>query len=93
VHREQCVSGRLEQQPLNFGLIGGNQQENEMTVNTGNRSHRIVYLVVLLMLAVALTTALVLAGELKPEGTKASTLQSNTVPVDRAVWLWGNGHA
>jgi hypothetical protein len=64
-----------------------------MTVNTGNRSHRVVYLVVLLMLAVALTTALVLAGERKPEGTKASTLQSNTVPVDSAVWLWGNGHA
>lgn len=64
-----------------------------MTVNTGNRSHRIVYLVVLLMLAVALTTALVLAGERKPEKSKASTLQSNTIPVQSAVLLWGDGHA
>ncbi len=64
-----------------------------MTVNTGNRSHRVVFLVVLLMLAVALTTALVLAGERKPEGNKASTLQSNTVPMESAVWLWGNKHA
>jgi hypothetical protein len=64
-----------------------------MTVKTGNRSHRVVYLVVLLMLAVALTTALVLAGERKPEGSKASTLQSNTVPVGNAVSLWGARHA
>lgn len=64
-----------------------------MTVNTGNRSHRVVFLVVLLMLAVALTTALVLAGERKPEGNKANTLQSNTVPMESAVWLWGNKHA
>jgi hypothetical protein len=63
-----------------------------MTVKTGNRSHRVVYLVVLLMLAVALTTALVLAGERKPEGNK-STLQSNTVPVENAVSLWGTRHA
>ena len=34
-----------------------------MTVNKTNRSHRIAYLVFLLALAVALTTALVLAGE------------------------------
>ena len=34
-----------------------------MTVNKTNRSHRIAYLVFLLVLAVALTTALVLAGE------------------------------
>ncbi|HSR06469.1 MAG TPA: hypothetical protein VLM42_04915 [Bryobacteraceae bacterium] len=34
-----------------------------MTVNKTNRSHRIAYMVFLLVLAVALTTALVLAGE------------------------------
>ena len=59
-----------------------------MTVKTINRSHRIVYLVMLLMLAVALTTALVLAGERKPE-RNTSTLQTNTVPTLRAVCLWG----
>jgi len=64
-----------------------------MTVKTGNRSHRVVYLVMLLMLAVALTTALVLAGERKPEGSKASTLQSNAVSADSAGWLWGKTHA
>ena len=59
-----------------------------MTVKTINRSHRIVYLVVLLVFAVALTTALVLAGERKPEGS-SSTLQTNTVLTLRAVCLWG----
>jgi hypothetical protein len=34
-----------------------------MTVNKTTRSHRTAYMVVLLALAVALTTALVLAGE------------------------------
>jgi hypothetical protein len=43
-----------------------------MTVKTNNRSHRVVYLIVLLVFAVALTTALVLAGERKPEGNKSS---------------------
>lgn len=60
-----------------------------MTVKTINRSRRVVYLVVMLVFAVALTTALVLAGERKPEGSKASTLQTNTVPALRAVCLWG----
>jgi hypothetical protein len=59
------------------------------TVNTINRSHRVVYLVALLLFAVALTTALVLAGERKPEGNKSSTLQSHTVPAVRTVCLWG----
>ena len=62
-----------------------------MTVKTINRSHRIVYLVMLLMLAVALTTALVLAGERKPE-RNTSTLQTNTVPTLRVVCLWGNNN-
>jgi len=34
-----------------------------MTVKMTNRSHRVVYLVLLLLVAVALTSALVLAGE------------------------------
>jgi len=59
-----------------------------MTVKTINRSHRIVYLVMLLVFAVALTTALVLAGERNPE-SHTSTLQTNTVPTLRAVCLWG----
>ena len=63
-----------------------------MTVKTTNRSHRVVYLVVLLVFAVALTTALVLAGEIKPEGSKASTLQP-TVPTLNTVGAWGGSHA
>jgi uncharacterized protein HemX len=39
------------------------EQESSMTVNKTNRSHRTAYMVVMLALAVALTTALVLAGE------------------------------
>jgi hypothetical protein len=49
-------------------------------------------MVVLLVFAVALTTALVLAAERSPEGTKSSTLQSNTVPALRSVCLSGNGN-
>jgi hypothetical protein len=64
-----------------------------MTVKTTDRSHRAVYMVLLLVFAVALTTALVLAGERKPEGSKSSTLQSNTVPAPTAVCLWGNSNA
>jgi len=64
-----------------------------MTVKTTNRSHRAVYLIALLVFAVALTTALVLAGERKPEGNKSSTLQSNTSSALGAVCLWGNSNA
>lgn len=64
-----------------------------MTVNTINRSHRVVYLIALLVFAVALTTALVLAGERKPEGTPSSTLQPNTVPTLHTVCLWGTRNA
>lgn len=64
-----------------------------MTVKTTNRSHRVVYLVALLVFAVALTTALVLAGERKPEGSKTSILQSNTVPTLNTVCLWGKSNA
>jgi hypothetical protein len=64
-----------------------------MTVKTTNRSHRVIYMVVLLVFAVALTTALVLAAERHPEGTKSSTLQSNTVPGLPSVCLWGDSNA
>jgi hypothetical protein len=60
-----------------------------MTVKTSNRSHRIAYLVMLLIFAVALTTALVLAGERNPEGKQTSSLQTNTVPALRVVCLSG----
>jgi hypothetical protein len=63
-----------------------------MTVKTTNRSHRIAYLVLLLIFAVALTTALVLAGERNPEQKKNSTLQTNTVPMLRVVCLWGKSN-
>jgi len=38
-------------------------REKSMTVTMTNRSHRIAYMVLLLLVAVALTSALVLAGE------------------------------
>jgi hypothetical protein len=63
-----------------------------MTVKTRNRSHRVAYLVMLLLFAVALTTALVLAGERNPEGKQVSTLQTNTVPTPRVVCLWGTNN-
>ena len=37
--------------------------EKGMTVTKTNRSHRVAYMVLLLLVAVALTSALVLAGE------------------------------
>jgi hypothetical protein len=60
-----------------------------ITVKTRDRSHRIAFLVMLLIFGVALTTALVLAGERNPEGKKTSSLQTNTVPAPRAVCLRG----
>jgi hypothetical protein len=71
---------------------GSGQEKRVITVKTINRSHRVVYLVMLLVFAVALTTALVLAGERKPEGSKSSTLQRDTVPTLRAS-VWGTSHA
>ena len=64
-----------------------------MTVKTTNRSHRVIYFVVLLVFAVALTTALVLAGERKLEGSKSSTLRPNIVPTLSTVGTWGKSHA
>ncbi len=62
-------------------------------MNTTNRSHRVIYLVVLLVFAVALTTALVLAGELRPEESKKSTLNPNAVPTLNPVDAWGPSNA
>ena len=64
-----------------------------MTEKTTNRSGRVVYLVALLIFAVALTTALVLAGERKHEGNESGSLQSNTVPTLNAVCLSGKKNA
>jgi hypothetical protein len=53
----------------------------------------VVYLIAWLLFAVALTTALVLAGERNPEEKKSSSLQSNTVPTLNTVCLPGNSNA
>ena len=64
-----------------------------MTANTTSRSHRIAYLIALLVFAVALTTALVLAGERKPADSKSSSLKSNTVPALTTACLAGKNNA
>ena len=64
-----------------------------MTVSTTSRSHRVVYLIALLIFAVALTTALVLAGEREPQGNQSSSLQSNSVPALNTVCLAGKKNA
>lgn len=48
-----------------------------MTVQKPNRSHRTAYMVVLLALAVALTTALVLAGERNADSQKKNVFRHN----------------
>jgi hypothetical protein len=48
-----------------------------ISVRITNRSRRIVYLVALLTLAVALTTALVLAGERNAASQKKNVFQQN----------------
>jgi hypothetical protein len=55
--------------------------KGRITVKTIDRSHRIAYLVLLLIVAVALSTALVLAGERSAESLKKSTSwnQRNTM--------------
>ena len=47
-----------------------------MTVKLTNRSHRVAYIVGLLLLAVALTTALVLAAEHDSRGDKQALRQT-----------------
>ena len=56
-----------------------------MTVKQTNRSHRLTYLIVLLALAVALTTALVLAGErpASPEKQTATAQHSESFSAER----------
>jgi len=51
-----------------------------MTVIQTNRSHRLTYFVVLLLLAVALTTALVLAGERGNPNTRQGELETPETP-------------
>ena len=51
----------------------GSDGEGQAYVKKMNRSHRAGHLVLLLMFAVALTTALVLAGERKSESGKKNT--------------------
>jgi putative copper export protein len=48
-----------------------------MTVKITIRSRRLAYMILLLVLAVALTTVLVLAGERGAEGLKENTSQNN----------------
>jgi hypothetical protein len=47
-----------------------------MTVNITNRSHRVAYMVGFLLLAVALTTALVLAAEQDSQSEKQALRQT-----------------
>lgn len=64
-----------------------------MTVKTTNRSHRLIYLVIVLVFAVALSTALLLAAERDLENSKTSTLPSNSVLMNASVWLQGKINA
>jgi len=50
---------------------------NSMMVKTTNRSHRVAYIVALLLLAVALTTALVMAAEQDSQSEKQMFHQSD----------------
>jgi len=62
-----CKSASQKQKDVRTG-----QKELSMTVNQKNRSHRIAYMVALLVFAVALTTVLVLAAE-RASGTENGT--------------------
>jgi len=48
-----------------------------MTVKNTNRSHRLAFVVLLLVFAVALSTALVLAGERQAESLNKNTSENN----------------
>ena len=48
-----------------------------MTVKTTNRSHQVAYIVALLLLAVALTTALVMAAEQDSQSEKQVLQQTD----------------
>jgi hypothetical protein len=52
------------------------KSEKNITVNITNRSHRVAYIVGLLLLAVALTTALVLAAEQDSRSDKQAFRQT-----------------
>ena len=62
-----------------------------MTVKTTNRSHRVAYIVALLLLAVALTTALVMAAEQDSQGEKQALhpkvlTESHSLPQGPIGW-------
>jgi hypothetical protein len=57
-------------------------EETSMTVKTTNRSHRVAYIVALFLLAVALTTALVMAAEQNSASEKKVVSQSERIGND-----------
>ena len=56
-----------------------------MTVNKENRSHRIAYMVALLVFAVALTTVLVLAAERTTAGKGTPTSLKTETPATQVL--------
>ncbi len=67
-------------------------REKSMTVKMTNRSHRFVYMVLLLLVAVALTSALVLAGERSWGGEKkevSERIPANAQTMDVKAELTG----
>jgi hypothetical protein len=56
-----------------------------MSLKMTGRFHQIVYMVVLLILAVALTTALVVAAEKSSDSPRKATLQLNGLQAPNAV--------
>jgi hypothetical protein len=68
-------------------------REKSMTVTMTNRSHRVAYMVLLLLVAVALTSALVLAGERswgsqKKEVSKRIPASAQTINVKAGLTGW-----
>ena len=64
-----------------------------MTVTMTNRSHRVAYMVLLLLVAVALTSALVLAGERswggeKKEASERIPASAKSTDVDAGLAGW-----
>ena len=55
-----------------------------MTVTMTNRSHRVAYMVLLLLVAVALTSALVLAGERSWSSEKKAVSERNRASAQAA---------
>lgn len=67
-------------------------REKSMTVTMTNRSHRVAYMVLLLLVAVALTSALVLAGERSWGSEKKEVFEripANGQAINVKAWLTG----